>query len=72
MAVRESASRPGGPRDPGTAPAPHRVVDDKSGETRLHDVRDVQHLAGVVSDQTIEVAEQVMKPLHSRYSRIGI
>jgi len=70
MAVRESTARPGGPRDTGTAPAPHRVVDNKSGETRLHDVRDVQHLARVVSDQTVEVAEQVTKPLQSPYSRI--
>jgi len=61
VAVRKSAAGPGGPRDPGTAPAPHRVADDKPGETRLHDVWNVQHLARVVADQTVEVAEQVTK-----------
>lgn len=58
--MRARAAGHGGPRDPGPAPAPHRVVDDKPGETRLHDVRDVQHLARLVADQTVKVTKQVI------------
>lgn len=60
MAMRAGAAGPGGPRDPGSASTSRRVVDHKSNETRLHDVRDVQHLARLVTDQTVKVAEQVI------------
>lgn len=59
MAVREGAAGPGGARDPGASPAPRRVAVGRPGQTRFHDVRDVQHVARFVSHETVQVAEQV-------------
>lgn len=59
MAVREGAAGAGGASDPRATPAPDRLADDRPGETRFHDVRDVQHLACFVAYQTVQVAEQV-------------
>lgn len=59
VAMREGAARPGGARDPRATSAPDRLADDRPGETRIHDVRDVQHLASLVAYKTVQVAEQV-------------
>lgn len=74
MAVREGAAGPGGAGDPGPAPAPHRVADDlqQPVEARLDDVGDVQHLARLVSDQTVQVAQQVSPDNIRTYSHDAI
>lgn len=61
VAMREGTAGPGGARDPSAAPAPHRIAVHRPGETRFHDVRNVQHLARFVAHETVQVAEQVMR-----------
>lgn len=63
VAMREGAARAGGARDTGAAPTPDRLADDQPGETGLHDVRDVQLLAGHVAHQAVQIAEQVCPQL---------
>lgn len=59
MVMRESTAGLGGTSGQGAAPAPCRLVVGRPGQTRIHDIRNVQYMAGIFADQTGQVPKQV-------------